>query len=782
MSNSPAIKKFGTLPVFLTSICTILGAILFLRFGWAVGQVGLLGTIGIVVIGHLVTIPTALAIAEIATNQRVEGGGAYYIISRSFGLNIGGAIGIALYLSQAISVAFYVIAFAESFRPIFETLANSGMSLEWMKTAAGDWELRWISIPSMAALAALVLTRGANSGMNLLYGVAAILGVSLLMFFFGKPVEGFDGTSLTRVLSDVFDPSRIDKDAMSSATYEELRRGPTSFFAVFTIIFPAFTGIIAGLGLSGDLKEPGKSIPAGTLWATIVGMVIYILVAIKLAVSAPAEMLVNKDRLIMGDIAMWYWIVPIGLAAAAISSALGSILVAPRTLQALGSDKVIPGNGSDFVAETRARDLEPINGGWVTVAIGFVFVLMGSVDFVAEIISMFFMVTYGAICLISFMEHFSGNPAYRPSFNSRWYISLVGAILCIWLMFKMKPSYAFGSLLVMVGFYLWISRTNKKQDGLVRIFKGVILQTSRSLRVFLQKQAIFSEIEAQETETPTGPEANWTPSLVSLSRDSFKRFGGFDMLRFLSYKYGFGTYVHLLEGHYSKQAVQEARTQLRRLAARAKTANSNVYVDTVISPDYTTALAHVLQLPGISGQDNNTILFEFSPHDENCLDELAEHFGMIKADDFDVCILRSSDKGFGYKRQIHLWLTAQDYENSSLMILLAYIILGHSEWHKGEIKIFALYPEAELETRKERLLSLINAGRLPISPNNISFISRKEDVSMKSVINTTSNDADLTILGFRKEALKHDARETFTGFPNLGNILFVHTDKPKEIG
>ncbi|MFK7972091.1 MAG: amino acid permease [Bacteroidia bacterium] len=781
MSN-PELKKFGTLPVFLTSICTILGAILFLRFGWAIGQVGLLGTIGIVIIGHLVTIPTSLAIAEIATNQRVEGGGAYYIISRSFGLNIGGAIGIALYLSQAISVAFYVIAFAESFRPVLDSLATSGVSLDWMRAATGSWELRWISIPSMALLAALVLTRGANSGMNLLYGVAVILGISLLMFFFGKPVEGFEGTSLTSVLSDAFNPDKLNEANMSAATFKELRQGPAGFFLVFTIIFPAFTGIIAGLGLSGDLRDPSKSIPQGTLWATGVGMIIYILVAIKLAMSAPAEMLVNKDRLIMGDIAMWYWIVPIGLAAAAISSALGSILVAPRTLQALGGDKVLPGNSSDWVAEVREKDKEPINGGMATVVIGFVFVLMGNVDFVAEIISMFFMVTYGAICLISFMEHFSGNPAYRPSFNSRWYLSLAGAILCIWLMFKMKASYAFGSIIVMVGFYLWISRTNKKQDGLVRIFKGVILQTSRSLRVFLQKQAIFSEIEQKEDEKPTGPEANWTPSLVCLSRDSFQRLGSFDMLRFLSYKYGFGTYVHFLEGRYSKQTVSESKAELRRLAGRAKTARSNVYVDTVISPSYTSAIAHALQLPGISGQDNNTFLFEFSPHEEDSLNDLSEHFGMIKADDFDVCVLRSSDKGFGYKRQIHLWLTAQDYENSSLMILLAYIILGHDEWRKGEIKIFAIYPETELETRKERLLALIGAGRLPISPNNISFISRKDDVSIKSVIDKTSSDADLTILGFRKEAFKHDPREVFTGFPSLGNVLFVHTDRPKEIG
>ncbi|MCK9560598.1 MAG: amino acid permease, partial [Candidatus Marinimicrobia bacterium] len=104
-------RKFGTAPVFFTAISTILGAVLFLRFGYGVGTLGFWGMVFIILLGHAVTIPTALAISEIATNKRVEGGGEYFIISRSFGLNIGATIGVALFLSQAISVAFYVIAF-----------------------------------------------------------------------------------------------------------------------------------------------------------------------------------------------------------------------------------------------------------------------------------------------------------------------------------------------------------------------------------------------------------------------------------------------------------------------------------------------------------------------------------------------------------------------------------------------------------------------------------------------------------------------------------------------
>ncbi|MEM6260944.1 MAG: amino acid permease [Bacteroidota bacterium] len=750
--NGGSHQKFGTLPVFLTSICTILGAILFLRFGWAVGNVGLLGTISIVIIGHLVTIPTALAIAEIATNQRVEGGGAYYIISRSFGLNIGGAIGIALYLSQAISVAFYVIAFAASFEPIFAAFDVSP-------------NLRFVSIPTMVALSALVLTRGANSGMNLLYGVAAILAVSLVMFFIGK--TDYSPGSLQEVLTRSFNARDFDLDFVRE---KGLPESPIPFFYVFTIIFPAFTGIIAGLGLSGDLKDPAKSIPSGTLAATVVGMVVYIAVAIKLAFSLPPEVMADKNQLVMSDVAIWGPIIPIGLAAATISSALGSILVAPRTLQALGADKVIPGKGSDWMAELREKDQEPINAGWITVGIAFIFVVIGDVDFVAEIISMFFMVTYGTICLISFLEHFAGNPAYRPSFTSRWYLSLPGALLCIWLMFQMKALYAFLSIFTMLGFYLWVSRSRDSKGGMTRIFQGVILQTSRSLRVLLQKKV---DEEADEKA--------WTPSAICISRYSFERLAAFDMLRFISHKYGFGTYIHLLEGYYSKATVNESHHILKRLLTRTKVSKSNVYIDTIISPSYTTSVAQMLQLPGISGQDNNMVLFEFSRHDTEPLNDVVDNYGLVRAANFDICILRSSEQGFGYKNEIHIWLTQEDFENGNLMILLGYIILGHPEWKGGVIKIFAIYPAAQLETQKKKLLSLIASGRLAISPNNIQFIARKEEISLKNAINNTSADADLTIIGFRPEAVKKTGKEIFFGYEELGNILFVSSETEKQI-
>ncbi len=728
--------KFGTMPVFLTALSTILGAILFLRFGWAVGQVGLFGVLGIIFLAHLITIPTAFAVAEIATNQRVQGGGAYYIISRSFGLNIGGAIGIALFLSQAISVAFYVIAFAEAFEPITDYLRNT------FQIDISD--RRWISLPTMTILSIIILIKGANIGMKALYVVVAILLSSLLFFFFGdSPIKPTETNFQAHIVEN------------------------KSFFYVFTIIFPAFTGLAAGLGLSGDLKDPKKSIPRGTLWATLAGLFIYVIAAYKLSISANPEDLVN-DQLIMQRIAIWGPIIPIGLAAASLSSALGSIIVAPRTLQAIGFDNIFPQSKINaWVAKGKKADNEPVNGSLITIIIAFFFIVIGDIDFVAQIISMFFIVTYGAICMVSVMEHFAADPAYRPTFKSKWYISLIGALFSLWVMFKMNAIYASFSILIMGLIYYGITYSHKERRGLNKLFRGVVFQLSRQLQIIAQR----ADKEDREV--------SWRPFGVCISHDTFKRRSAFDVMRWISFKYGFGTYIHFIKGFLNEETTKESKESLKRLIRLAHGSKNRVYLDTIISPSYTSAIAQVVQLSGISGKGNNLILFEFSRTEPETLTDILPNYKLMESAGFDVCILNTSYKSFGYKGQIHIWIRPDDFENANLMILLGYIIMGHPEWKKGIIKIFALFPQEAIVDKRQQLLDLVKDGRLPISPGNIEMVPYEKG-RRKSVISSLSQDADLTLIGFRNEMLK-GSLEFFEGFNDLGNILFVSANKAKDI-
>jgi amino acid transporter len=735
-------KSFGTAPVYFTAIATILGAILFLRFGFAVGTLGFWGVIGVVLLGHLVTIPTAMAISEIATNKRVEGGGEYFIVSRSFGMNIGATIGFALFLSQAISVAFYIIAFTEAFEFFFRW-AQERLNLNLPRQV--------ISIPAMIGLSILILKKGASVGMQTLYLVVTILLVSLFLFFLGKT-----------------DYSQVTSFSLASAPKGDM----SQFFIVFAIIFPAFTGMTAGVGLSGDLKKPSKSIPLGTILGTMTGMIVYFFIVYKLASSASLEDLANPDnQLIMSDIAVAGAImIPLGLAASTFSSAIGSILVAPRTLQALAGDRSFPSRRLNlFLYKGRGETKEPYNATLVTVLIALVFVIIGDVNKVAGIISMFFMVTYGSLCLISFLHHFGSAPSYRPSFRSRWYISLIGFIASIWVMFKIDTLFALAAIIIMVLLYLYINHYHKNRKGLVSIFTNALFQVNRSLQVYLQ----------QSRQSRSGSE--WRPSAICISRDSFRRDKAFQLLNWISYKYGFGTYIHLIEDYYSKASREKSEVELQRLIKTYQGKGNHVFADTLISPSYTSAVAQSIQLPGISGMENNMVILEFDREDPKNLKEIVENFPLVSAGSFDVCIMASSERSIKYKNGIHVWIKSEDFENSHLMILLSFIIQGHPSWRKSDIKIFDVCKKEEEEENRKNLEELVRTGRLPITSKNIQIISRTPNRNIRELITEHSALAGLTIIGFRSELLKHEGGKIFQGYDEMGDILFVNSHSQKEI-
>ncbi len=733
-------KRFGTAPVFFTAISTILGAILFLRFGFAVGTLGFWGAVLIIILGHSLTIPTAFAISELATNKRVEGGGEYFIISRSFGLNIGGTIGIALFLSQAISVAFYIIAFTESFEFLFNFFADR-FNFHLPRQV--------ISIPVMAVLGFVILRQGANLGVKALYFVAGILFISLLLFFLGTTEYG-------TVTGNKLPPGDL--------------RNLNSFFVVFAIVFPAFTGMTAGVGLSGDLKRPSRSIPIGTTTATLAGMVIYVAVVYKLAITVSAEDMLN-NQLIMSKIAIaGAFIIPLGLAASTMSSALGSVMVAPRTLQALALDSSFPSKKiNKWLSYGRKSDGEPVNASLVTIIIAFVFVAVGSVNAVAQIISMFFLVTYGSLCLISFLNHFGSSPSYRPSFRSRWYLSLAGFLIAVWVMFRINAPYALASVLVMMSLYTYIKYYHRDRHGLESLFANALFQMNRNLQVYLQKSG--SRKKAKE----------WRPSAICISKDSFVRARAFQLLNWISYRYGFATYLHRIDGYYCRATSEQASEELAKLIEVYDTTNNHVYVDTIISPSYTSAIVQAIQVPGISGMENNMVIFEYDKEHPDNLKEIIENIRLIKAGNFDICLLATSRKDLVFRNGIHVWISFDEPENSSLLILLSFIILGHPSWKKANIRIFEICKPEDYEQTKSKLSELVISGRLPITEKNIEIIGTEPGRSTKSLINEKSATAAITMIGFRVEGLKHNGEAVLGGYDPTGTILFVNSHNKKEI-
>jgi len=417
--------KFGTFPgVFTPTVLTILGAIMYLRLGQVVGNAGLLGTILIILLAHVITVSTGLAVSSVVTNTRVGAGGAFAIISQSLGLEVGGSVGIPLFIAQGISVALYVLAFAEAWLRIFPTHPIFLVSL-----------LTFVLVYGIAYVSAQFAAR-------IQYFILGIVGLSLFSVFLASfPIAGRTGLTETAVLWGSF--------------------SDWNFWEAFAIFFPAVTGIMVGISLSGSLREPRRSIPLGTMSAIGLTVVVYLLLTYWLSRAASVtELLTNSTILV--DKAFWGWTILAGMLGATFSSALGSLVAAPRVMQALAQHSILP--FSDYLAQETEQG-EPRQALFATGVIGFITLLIalasgGGLNAVASIITMFFLITYGMLNLVVLIEQMLSTVSFRPTFRVSRVVPLIGVVGCLFVMFLINPVFSLVALVVVLLVYGYLMRRN----------------------------------------------------------------------------------------------------------------------------------------------------------------------------------------------------------------------------------------------------------------------------------------------------------------------------------
>jgi len=305
-------KKFGAFAgVFTPSILTILGVIMYMRLGWVVGESGLIAAITIILVAHIISVTTGLSISSIATDKRIKTGGIYYILSRSLGLPMGGAIGIAIFVGTALSISLYIVGFCENFLGI-----NTISDFLGMGTTISDYQIVGTIVIIILIILAFISTSLVIKTQFFILGAIALSLISIFVGFF---------------INTSIHPEAILIESSSSFSPE----------FVFAIFFPAVTGFTAGVAMSGDLKNPKKSIPGGTLAAILVGLIVYITLAVFLALYVNRDLLIGDNNFLM-KIAWFSPLVIAGIWGATLSSALGGILGGPRILQAISSDRIMP--------------------------------------------------------------------------------------------------------------------------------------------------------------------------------------------------------------------------------------------------------------------------------------------------------------------------------------------------------------------------------------------------------------------------------------------------------
>ncbi len=561
-------------------------------------------------------------------------GGAYFLISRSLGVEFGGAIGIVFFLAQAISVAMYVIGFTEALLNLFPDAGSA----------------RFIA-SSVNLVVFICVYIGAGWTIKLQYGILAVLVLSIISFFAG---------------------------AIPSATMETLQANMKpaypqgqNIFIVFALFFPAVTGIMAGVNMSGDLTSPSKSIPRGTLLAIAFTGVIYLLIAILLGASRPQSELI-ENSFVMLDIAWSPLLINAGIFAATLSSALGSMMGAPRILQALARDNIFPSLKS--FAKGAGSSNEPRNAVVLTFILAEAGILMGDLNAIAPVITMFFMVTYGTINLACFYESITNNPSYRPTFKaSHWVTALLGAVGCATVMLLMAPVSAIASIAAMASLHRYIKR-KEIQARWGNVSSGVAFERARKSLLKLEEEKYHPK--------------NWRPTVLALSGGAWQRNHLAEFGYLLTAGHGILTLAQIIQGDVEDKVERrrQGETKLRQYIVEN---DLEAFSSVVVENDLLKGAQAMLQCCGIGGFKPNTLLLGWSEDPERRVPffkilrlslELNRSVVMIRSAGESRLLWTSPPDG-----TIDVWWKGG--RNGNLQLVLAHLLTQNGQWRRHKIRI-----------------------------------------------------------------------------------------------
>jgi amino acid transporter len=708
--------------VFTPSLLTILGVIMYLRFGWVVGNVGLAGTFLIVTLSTSITFLTALSIAAIATDQRVRTGGAYYMISRSLGIEVGGSIGIPLFLAQGLSVALYTVGFAESMVAAFPVLNE-----------------KVVGLLTTVGVAALAIT-SARAAIRAQYFIMGAIALSLLSLFFGGPVES------------------TASEMAAQAAHE-----PEAFWVVFAVFFPAVTGIMAGVNMSGDLENPGKSIPRGTFLAIGVGYLVYMTVPILLKLRADTGALVS-DPLVMERMAVWGPAILVGVWGATLSSAVGSILGAPRVLQALARDGILPRPLRWLGAGSGPEDT-PRAGTVMTLGLALAAVWFGNLNLIAPVLTMFFLTTYGMLNISAGIEKLLQSPSFRPLFRVHWSLSLLGAVGCFLVMFLINAAATVVAIVFVLGILVWLERRGLEAAwGDVRM--GIWLALTRAGLMRLKRQV---------------DPRNWRPHLLVLSGAPMRRWHLVELATSFTHGRGILTVATVL----GNQSVTLKRKQRLEAGIQDFLSKRGVgaLVRVVSAPDPFVGSEQLVETYGLGTLVPNTILLGDTKEEAHrkpyC--RMVENFFFSKR---NVLIVRDDESaGFGDRKLIDIWWGGLQ-ANGALMLILAYLLQSSIQWQDARVRLKMVVPDEEAaRDARINLGAMAERTRTGAEPHVLSSNGRP----FFEILHESSRDADLVFMGIARpetgtfEGYYEELRDRTEGLPSTIFVLAAEEIAFREV-
>ncbi len=716
-NNKPVVEKFGTfLGVYTPSVLTILGLVMYLRFGWVLGNVGLGFTMLIVLLASSITFITALSASAIATNMHVGVGGEYYMISRSLGLELGGAIGIPLYLCRTLSITFYSFGLAEA------------VMMFW-PASLGIMPSHIIQLIAAMIIIAITILSGKSAGLVLKLQIPIMIavGISILALLIGALM----GSSQTPEMTVT------------------LRTAPKGFWYVFAVFFPAVTGFTAGIGMSGDLKNPRKSIPKGTLLAISTGLLIYLFIPLILAFTGK----ISPEGLAKGGVETWskiaifgsLLIIP-GIFGAILSSAFGSVLGGPRVLQSLAQDRLAP----SFLAKL-SKTGQPTISTWISGAIALVAVALGDLNTVAEFVTILFLTLYVIINFSAALESLTGDASYRPKIKVPWLVSLLGSFGAIAVMFLISPV----ACILAIGFEIILflvlrKRSMQKEWGDVRA--GFWSTLARFALLKLKKHA--------------NDPRNWRPNILVFAGDVKKRLPLVQLANFFNQRRGILTVCNMIIGNLKRNEI-DIKKETEKMDETLDQAGILAFNEVNVVSHFESGTINITQANGIAGLNSNTIMFGWSEKKKRMISMLKTIRTISGLQKSSLLVRINESPETSGRDRIDIWWRGK-HSNGDLMLLLAHLLSLNDEWKNAKIIIHTIIlREEDREFMTENVQEMIDEVRIKAEPK---IIIKPQNKSVTEIIHEHSWNANLVFMGL-KLPLEGEEKDYVTRLEELSDGL-----------
>ncbi|MEC7083446.1 MAG: amino acid permease, partial [Bacteroidota bacterium] len=716
-------KKFGTFSGVLTpSLLTILGVIMYMRLGSVVGySSGIFQVVLIIVFSHLISVTTGLSVSSIATDKKIDKGGIYYMLTRSLGLPIGGAIGLTIFFATALSIALYLIGFSESLIPV-------------LNDAFGIGEITVNKLRLIGTIALLLVLAVAyistSFALKIQYVILALIILSLGSIFLGS------AKGLT-----------AGNDQISSP----------NFAVLFGIFFPAVTGFTAGVAMSGDLKSPRISIPWGTMLSITIGLVVYLALAFFIYYNIDSEILKTNNNVLIefGAIPL---LVLGGVWGATLSSALGGILGGPRILQAMSLDLITP----KIFAKGHGVNNEPRNALFLTFIIAEMGILIGELNVIAELVAMFYMAAYLFINISCFLEQWS-SPDFRPKFKIPIAVSLVGAIATFLLMIQLNLAATLVAVIVMMAFWFWLSKKDLVL-GTGDVWFSVWTSIVKTALKNLQKKSVHKR--------------NWQPNILLFSGGTNNRPHLIEFSKSIMGRGGMVSNFDLIE-------VESASTlfpKSHQIVKDEEIADDTIFHRKLYCQNIFKGIETIANTYGFTGVDPNTILMGWA---RNTKDPkwFGEMTNKLKDLDYNILFLDyDQDRGFGKYAEINIWWTEFNKQNE-LGLQMVKFLRNSPWWKSATLKIYYVNNADKENKQIEQIIQLmLDKKRMRADVVVIDNTTEQKDIN--DHIKTRSHEADLILMDLpllEKDKENDFIEASNLLFTTIGSALFIEASSAFEI-